>query len=229
MDKKIVDTNPQISVGGNSWRYWIGRTVKTKYSDKADYTKNLNLTEILEKYKLAGFEFGNWLSNNERYDHVLAAQRALKMLAWVMGAENLGFDYHVGIAFGARGKGKALAHYEPGFNIINLTKMKGSASLAHEYGHALDFNFGTYIDQSKDFLCLTKGTGLGEFRYYARQCVDQIKKTDSYKNRCPEGEYWHRPEEIFARGFEQFVAKRLVQGYNEMKIHKKQDVKPLSY
>lgn len=42
------------------------------------------------------------------------------------------------IAFGARGKGRALAHYEPARVVINLTKMKGAGSLAHEWGHAFD-------------------------------------------------------------------------------------------
>ena len=42
------------------------------------------------------------------------------------------------IAFGARGSGNALAHYEPLREVINLTKMKGAGSLAHEWGHALD-------------------------------------------------------------------------------------------
>ena len=47
------------------------------------------------------------------------------------------------IAFGARGKGGALAHFEPGRNVINLTKIKGAGSLAHEWGHALDYFLGT--------------------------------------------------------------------------------------
>lgn len=46
------------------------------------------------------------------------------------------------IAFGARGSGRALAHFEPSRNVINLTKMKGAGSLAHEWGHAFDFNVG---------------------------------------------------------------------------------------
>ena len=42
------------------------------------------------------------------------------------------------LAFGSRGKGRALAHYEPGRHVINLTKMSGAGCLAHEWGHALD-------------------------------------------------------------------------------------------
>jgi hypothetical protein len=44
------------------------------------------------------------------------------------------------IAFGARGQGLsgAKAHYEPDYGVINLTKMKGAGSLAHEWFHSLD-------------------------------------------------------------------------------------------
>lgn len=49
---------------------------------------------------------------------------------------------NLAIAFGARGSGGALAHYEPERNVINLTKMKGAGCLAHEWGHALDNKIG---------------------------------------------------------------------------------------
>jgi len=42
------------------------------------------------------------------------------------------------IAFGARGSGSALAHYEPMSKIINLTKSRGDGSVAHEWAHFLD-------------------------------------------------------------------------------------------
>ncbi|MCK5606627.1 hypothetical protein KAR91_32295, partial [Candidatus Pacearchaeota archaeon] len=43
-------------------------------------------------------------------------------------------------AFGARGAGLsgAAAHYEPDRKVINLTKMNGAGSLAHEWSHAFD-------------------------------------------------------------------------------------------
>lgn len=46
------------------------------------------------------------------------------------------------IAFGARGRGRANAHFELARNVINLTKMSGAGSLAHEWGHAFDFKVG---------------------------------------------------------------------------------------
>ena len=46
------------------------------------------------------------------------------------------------IAFGARGSGNAAAHYEPLRKVINLTKMHGAGSLAHEWWHGLDDYLG---------------------------------------------------------------------------------------
>lgn len=42
------------------------------------------------------------------------------------------------LAVGARGHGKALAHYEPVERVINITKMKGGGSLGHEWFHSFD-------------------------------------------------------------------------------------------
>lgn len=47
----------------------------------------------------------------------------------------------LGLALGARGKGKAAAHFEPSNLVINLTKTQGAGSLAHEWFHALDNYF----------------------------------------------------------------------------------------
>lgn len=43
------------------------------------------------------------------------------------------------LAFGSRGSGSALAHYEPSRKVINLTEKRGSLGvLSHEWFHALD-------------------------------------------------------------------------------------------
>lgn len=45
------------------------------------------------------------------------------------------------VAFGARGtggRGAALAHFEPGRFVMNMTRLNGAGSLAHEWFHALD-------------------------------------------------------------------------------------------
>lgn len=60
----------------------------------------------------------------------------------------------MGLALGARGRGKASAHYEPGGSeknntkrhIINLTRDKGAGSFSHEVGHGLDYTLAELCD-----------------------------------------------------------------------------------
>lgn len=218
MRRKLTDTAPDIASGGRAETYWIGQPVRSRYSDKGAARDDIDLYSIMREYSLKGFEFGNWLNNDERHDHAMACRDALRNLSWVMKTNNIGMDSMVGIAFGARGRNSAMAHYEPHYNMINLTKEHGSTSLAHEYGHALDWNFGRYIDQNAGYNWLTGGDSVasrlpacagGQFRHYANAIVDTVKKTRSYFRLKDEGEYWHRRCEIFARAFEQYVCFRL--------------------
>lgn len=54
----------------------------------------------------------------------------------------MSLDGRMALAFGARGGGHALAHYEPDRLVISMTKINAAGSLAHEWGHALDHYFG---------------------------------------------------------------------------------------
>lgn len=55
-------------------------------------------------------------------------------------AKAISLNGDLALAFGARGQGlsSARAHYEPAKVVINLTKMNGAGSLAHEWWHAFD-------------------------------------------------------------------------------------------
>ena len=67
-------------------------------------------------------------------------------LADLLGAKDEQVSMHgrLALAFGARGRGNAgfggaaRAHYESVQRVINLTKMGGGGTLAHEWAHALD-------------------------------------------------------------------------------------------
>ena len=222
--RKIVDTTPTISEGGRADAY--ARSHRAAYSFNAR-SRRAGLTEsdqkpsdidpydIVIKYNLKGFEFGNWLSNNERYDNLIAANESLLFLSWLFNSQNIGFNRMIGIAFGARGKGKALAHYEPGLNMINLTKMKGAGSLAHEYGHAIDYNFGRYIDQHKTHSALSGGSMsarkplLDNVGSTLRALVNEIVDYPFTLERVDWEDYWGQRNEVFARLFEEYVAYRL--------------------
>lgn len=164
MKQKINDTNASVSIGGRLRNYWDEHGVKQHRSSFVRFDDDVDLKALIQEYKLHGFEFGRYVNNEDRYDFVLAAKEALKDIAWMLKTDNLGVEYKIGIAFGARGRGgNAKAHYEPLLNMINLTKNKGGQSLAHEYGHAIDYNVGMLIDQNKKHAALSAGRSMAMF------------------------------------------------------------------
>lgn len=103
--------------------------------------------DFQKTFNFRGGQFGNWQTNKDGQTSLNHAYDALHDLAGVTGIkrEHLSFNGKLGMAFGARGTGgkdSAAAHYEPDTKIINLTKMNGAGSLAHEYWHALDNHLG---------------------------------------------------------------------------------------
>jgi hypothetical protein len=102
-----------------------------KQSTSTILQKELNLTNI---------QYGNWMDEKSREIHTKHCHQAFSDFADVLGVDmsELSLSGRLSLGFGARGKGKASAHYEPSSKIINLTKFAGGGSLAHEWGHFLD-------------------------------------------------------------------------------------------
>lgn len=98
----------------------------------------------LDTFGFRGGEFGNWLNQNDRQASLNMGFEALKDLAYALKISDKDIAYGgvLAIAFGARGSGNAAAHYEPLRKVINLTKMHGAGSLAHEWWHGLDDYLG---------------------------------------------------------------------------------------
>lgn len=101
------------------------------------------------KYGLRDVQSGNWVLRdvNSAKFHVENTAAAFSDMADVIGFPDdiVSMNGRLAMAFGARGKGStgwaetaASAHYEPVQRVINLTKMGGGGSLAHEWFHALD-------------------------------------------------------------------------------------------
>lgn len=103
-------------------------------------------SDFTQVFGFRGVEFGNWNNQKERQDLLNDAYDGLLDLAEVMGIppRAISLNGELALAFGARGKGLsgARAHYELDKAVINLTKMNGAGSLAHEWFHALDHYFG---------------------------------------------------------------------------------------
>lgn len=100
--------------------------------------------DIMRLFTFRGGEFGNWVGDKERQICMDLALESFYDLAGALGISNaaVGLSGRLAIAFGARGQGAAAAHYEPEREVINLTKLSGAGSLAHEWIHSLDDHLG---------------------------------------------------------------------------------------
>ena len=96
--------------------------------------------DFLKDFGIRGGEFGNWMSEKDAQASLNMAYEAFCDFADVLGIplSSVSFCGRLAIAFGARGQGSAVAHYDPLREVINITKMKGAGSLGHEMFHALD-------------------------------------------------------------------------------------------
>ena len=116
--------------------------------------------DLQNTFGLRGVEHGLWMGDTDSDTGEKSAYGAFLDLSLLIGVPPalMGFNGRLGLALGARGSGKAAAHYEPGRQVINMTKTKGAGTLAHEWGHAMDHWFadpsgkrgkGTYCSQGE--------------------------------------------------------------------------------
>jgi len=117
------------------------------YRDGPDYRSDRNITaeDFIKDFGFRGVEFGNYVASDERQKTVNLAYDALHDLARALNipAKALSLNGRLGVGFGSRGHGGPFAaHYEPSKRVINMTKVSGAGSLAHEWGHALDHYLG---------------------------------------------------------------------------------------
>lgn len=112
--------------------------------------KNVDGQAYIDTFGFKGGEYGNWMTQKDRQASLDYGYDALMDLSDALGVPptDISFGGNLNIAFGARGQGLsgASAHYEPTRHVINLTKMNGAGSLAHEWFHALDDFVGGYKD-----------------------------------------------------------------------------------
>jgi len=97
-------------------------------------------SDYLKAFSFRAVEFGNYLADTERQAVLNLGYEAFADLAWALEVptESLALGGRLALAFGARGSGHASAHFEPDTLAINLTKIRGAGSLAHEMAHAID-------------------------------------------------------------------------------------------
>jgi len=153
----------QKSIHGETKRGWsgakdvagevrrVGGNVDIKEAD-AERTKNTF------GFKEVDYGQANYMSQADREYHTRALEESMHDFSEILGVpkEVLSFNGRLGIAMGARGRGKAAAHYEPIKTVINITKFRGGGSIAHEWGHALDNIIASHYIKS------TKGSAKGD-------------------------------------------------------------------
>jgi len=103
--------------------------------------------DFIKTFAYSGVEYGNWTNVNERRKHLNFAFDSMMDFAKIMGWEPsvLSLGGRLGLCIGSRGTGgsrAASAHFEPANMAINLTRMRGDGSLAHEYFHAVATHYG---------------------------------------------------------------------------------------
>ena len=206
---------------GPSMRRDTNRDREGKPRREGDVTPQL----FTDMFGFRGVQFGNYVEGGRRQKDLNDSFDALMDLADAVDVppKALALDGTLGLAFGARGRGgrsAAAAHYEPDQVVINLTKTAGPGSLAHEWLHALDNNFGTRAGGR--FLTDTTRPGEGmrpEVAQAWRQVTEAIDRSE-FSPRSREFDasrskpYWSQPIEKAARAFERYVHDRLAfQGF----------------
>ncbi|EZJ25415.1 hypothetical protein AD38_1712 [Escherichia coli 1-176-05_S4_C3] len=190
--------------------------------------------QFSDAFGFRGVQFGNYVEGPRRQADLNRAYDSLHDLADVLNVPTkaLSLNGRLGLAFGARGKGKAAAHYEPGEVAINLTKGNGPGALAHEWFHSLDNYFGRYdvstdgkITSGGDYMTEAQRAGrvFKDGRYvYAEYPVRQevydafkgvmkaINSSDMPRRSALLDEvrskpYWSTDVEMAARAFERYV------------------------
>jgi hypothetical protein len=172
---------------------------------------------IVNKLGFRGLQYGNSVTDDERRHHVQKAAEAMVDLADMTGLPDraVGLNGTLGLAIGARGRGGAMAHFEPDLKVINLTRKNGVGTFAHEWAHALD-NYaagGTgFVSQNRGTPELIESMNQVQWSMIKSGFADQVQKAVRSMKKGGLGisaDYWTSREEMFARAFEAHVQLKL--------------------
>jgi hypothetical protein len=172
---------------------------------------------IVSRLGFRGLQYGNSVTDDERRHHVQKAAEAMVDLADMTGLPDraVGLNGTLGLAIGARGRGGAMAHFEPDLKVINLTRKNGVGTFAHEWAHALD-NYaagGTgFVSQNRGTPELVESMRQVQFSMIKSGFADQVQvavRTMKKDGLGISADYWTSREEMFARAFEAHVQLKL--------------------
>lgn len=257
---KLVDEGEVPTSKSRADNYWEGKTKVIFTPNNKQIRSGVDIPktyqydsiEFLEKhYNLKAIEFGNWLSQQDRKNYLAGLGLALFDLSNILGfnSKSISLKGKITVAFGARGRGSALAHFESDTFAINITRYSrprkgstlrpnfdrtklltlsgGMGSFAHEYGHALDYFGGMYVERVSsgalsdgrslrvrpDRKLMEKKTLAGAMERLLFKIIwKDNNKHSSYYERLQSkkkgmklSDYYFRRNELFARAFESYV------------------------
>lgn len=160
----LVYNTEEIKPGGRLERYWKPIEIDAKkYLGRDEEKKEMfyyDPEEAIKRFDLFGIEFGNWMNQSDRLNFLYASTVTFTDMAKVLKVpfSKIGLNGQLALALGARGNGGgAMAHYEPGQIVINLTKTGGKGSLIHEWAHAFD-HYINYIFSKSSLLASESST-----------------------------------------------------------------------
>lgn len=194
----------------------MGSNIGMAEREGVDYRNGKDVTpqDFLDEFGFRGVEFGNWVPQGERQMYLNKTYDAIKDFCAIVGISPKAFSLggRLGLAFGARGSGRALAHYEPGKEAINLTRMSGVGSLAHEWFHALDNILAKQeTGNTSDMATMRNDVVREEVSAVLKEMYRVMKAMDYDMRSRRAGEYWGRTEEEFARLFENYIYNKLAE------------------
>lgn len=151
-----ADEKDRSSTRGAGRKKWERMAVSEHQRTGGKETTVKKPEDMVKQFNMKGVEFGNWVDDSSGLYHLKRASEAFSDLADIIGVEDkdVSLNGRLSIAFGARGKAGAVAHYEPDRKVINMTKFGGAGSLAHEWGHAMDNIMYAYSHGSAGSLSL---------------------------------------------------------------------------
>jgi|GEM_PF-1800597 len=109
--------------------------------------RDISGEDLMTHFGFRAIEFGKWLPQDERQAVLNMAFDSFCDLssATSLPPQAMSFGGTLALAFGSRGtggKGAFAAHFESARFVINLTRLNGAGSLAHEWFHAFDWHQG---------------------------------------------------------------------------------------
>lgn len=180
--------------------------------------------QLMKDFDFRGIQFGNWVPQAERQQFIDNTHHALTLLAGILNIPTPWIGNKLGLAFAARGRGSASAHYERWIHAVNLTRFSGPGCIAHEFFHSFDGRMALRWTGSKRYLMSEIVVQYGpdaeevideinQARYHAfkrivEACVQPSEFTRnaarlSAQKRGPK--YWDTEIELCARAFEAYV------------------------